>query len=32
MTLIRHSQTGALELRPWEGGSWQGLNNALHHN
>ena len=32
MTFIRHSQTGAVELRPREGGSWQGLNAALHHN
>ncbi|HET9548332.1 MAG TPA: DapH/DapD/GlmU-related protein [Desertimonas sp.] len=32
MTFIRHSQTGAVELRPREGGSWQGLNTALHHN
>ena len=32
MTFIRHSQTGAVELRPREGGSWQGLNEALHHN
>ena len=32
MTFIRHSQTGAVELRPREAGSWQGLNAALHHN
>ncbi len=32
MTFIRHSQTGAVEMRPGEGGSWQGLNEALHHN
>ena len=32
MTFLRHSQTGAVELRPREGGSWQGLNAALHHN
>ncbi len=32
VTLIRHSQTGAVELRPREGGTWQGLNAALHHN
>jgi 2,3,4,5-tetrahydropyridine-2,6-dicarboxylate N-succinyltransferase len=29
---IRHSQTGAVELRPRHGGSWTGLNAALHHN
>ncbi len=32
MTFIRHSQTGAVELRPRAGGSWTGLNAALHHN
>ena len=32
MTFIRHSQTGTVEIRPREGGSWQGLNEALHHN
>ena len=32
VTFIRHSQTGAVEIRPREGGSWQGLNAALHHN
>jgi 2,3,4,5-tetrahydropyridine-2-carboxylate N-succinyltransferase len=32
VTLIRHSQTGAVELRPRESGAWQGLNAALHHN
>jgi 2,3,4,5-tetrahydropyridine-2-carboxylate N-succinyltransferase len=32
MTFIRHSQTGAVELRPRSGGSWPGLNAALHHN
>jgi 2,3,4,5-tetrahydropyridine-2,6-dicarboxylate N-succinyltransferase len=31
MTFIRHSQTGAVELRP-RTGSWQGLNDALHRN
>jgi 2,3,4,5-tetrahydropyridine-2-carboxylate N-succinyltransferase len=31
MTFIRHSQTGAVELRPRKG-SWSGLNAALHHN
>jgi 2,3,4,5-tetrahydropyridine-2-carboxylate N-succinyltransferase len=32
VTFIRHSQTGAVELRPREAGMWQGLNAALHHN
>ena len=32
VTLIRHSQTGAVELRPRTGDAWQGLNAALHHN
>ena len=32
MTFIRHSQTGAVELRPGRGASWHGLNAALHHN
>ena len=32
MTFIRHSQTGAVELRPRTSGSWTGLNDALHHN
>lgn len=30
MMFIRHSQTGAIEARPRAGGSWQGLNAALH--
>jgi hypothetical protein len=29
---IRHSQTGAVEARPRAGGSWTGLNDALHTN
>jgi len=29
---IRHSQTGAVEARPRAGGSWTGLNEALHAN
>jgi 2,3,4,5-tetrahydropyridine-2-carboxylate N-succinyltransferase len=29
---LRHSQTGAVEIRPRAGGSWSGLNDALHHN
>jgi len=32
VTFIRHSQSGAVEVRPREGGAWQGLNAALHHN
>jgi 2,3,4,5-tetrahydropyridine-2-carboxylate N-succinyltransferase len=32
MTFIRHSQTGAVEIRPRAGGAWAGLNEALHHN
>jgi 2,3,4,5-tetrahydropyridine-2-carboxylate N-succinyltransferase len=32
VTFIRHSQTGVVELRPRTGGTWQGLNAALHHN
>ncbi|CAN5530451.1 2,3,4,5-tetrahydropyridine-2,6-dicarboxylate N-succinyltransferase [soil metagenome] len=28
----RHSQTGAIEAQPRAGGSWAGLNVALHHN
>jgi 2,3,4,5-tetrahydropyridine-2-carboxylate N-succinyltransferase len=32
VTFIRHSQTGAVELRPRAGAAWQGLNAALHHN
>jgi 2,3,4,5-tetrahydropyridine-2,6-dicarboxylate N-succinyltransferase len=32
MMFIRHSQTGAVEIRPRAGGSWAGLNDALHHN
>jgi 2,3,4,5-tetrahydropyridine-2-carboxylate N-succinyltransferase len=32
VTFIRHSQSGAVEVRPREGGAWQGLNTALHHN
>jgi 2,3,4,5-tetrahydropyridine-2-carboxylate N-succinyltransferase len=32
MMFIRHSQTGAVEARPRAGGSWQGLNAALHTN
>jgi 2,3,4,5-tetrahydropyridine-2,6-dicarboxylate N-succinyltransferase len=28
----RNSQTGAIEVVPREGGSWQGLNAALHAN
>jgi 2,3,4,5-tetrahydropyridine-2-carboxylate N-succinyltransferase len=31
VTFIRHSQSGAVELRPRQG-TWQGLNAALHHN
>jgi 2,3,4,5-tetrahydropyridine-2-carboxylate N-succinyltransferase len=32
VTFIRHSQSGAVELRTRAGGSWTGLNDALHHN
>jgi 2,3,4,5-tetrahydropyridine-2,6-dicarboxylate N-succinyltransferase len=32
MMFIRHSQTGAVEIRPRAGGSWAGLNDALHRN
>jgi 2,3,4,5-tetrahydropyridine-2-carboxylate N-succinyltransferase len=32
MMFLRHSQTGAVEIRPRAGGSWSGLNDALHHN
>jgi 2,3,4,5-tetrahydropyridine-2-carboxylate N-succinyltransferase len=32
VTFIRHSQSGAVEVRPREVGAWQGLNAALHHN
>jgi 2,3,4,5-tetrahydropyridine-2-carboxylate N-succinyltransferase len=32
MTFIQHSQTGAVEARPRAGGSWTGLNDALHVN
>lgn len=32
MMFIQHSQTGAVEARPRHGGSWAGLNAALHAN
>ena len=32
MLFIQHSQTGAVEARPRAGGSWTGLNEALHTN
>jgi 2,3,4,5-tetrahydropyridine-2-carboxylate N-succinyltransferase len=32
VTFLRNSQSGAVELRPRAGGSWTGLNAALHHN
>ncbi len=32
MTFIQHSQTGAVEARRRSGGSWTGLNDALHAN
>jgi 2,3,4,5-tetrahydropyridine-2-carboxylate N-succinyltransferase len=32
MLFLRHSQTGAVEMRPRAGGTWTGLNEALHHN
>jgi 2,3,4,5-tetrahydropyridine-2-carboxylate N-succinyltransferase len=32
MTFLRNSQSGAVEVRPRAGGSWTGLNAALHHN
>jgi 2,3,4,5-tetrahydropyridine-2-carboxylate N-succinyltransferase len=32
MMFIRHSQTGAIEARVRSGGSWTGLNEALHSN
>jgi 2,3,4,5-tetrahydropyridine-2-carboxylate N-succinyltransferase len=32
VTFLRHSQTGGVEVRPRAGGSWHGLNAALHHN
>ena len=32
MTFIRHSQTGAVEVRPRTPDRGQGLNDALHHN
>ena len=32
MMFIQHSQTGAVEARVRSGGSWTGLNEALHAN
>lgn len=32
MMFIQHSQTGAIEARVRSGGSWSGLNKALHAN
>ena len=32
MMFIQHSQTGAVEARVRSGGSWTGLNDALHAN
>jgi 2,3,4,5-tetrahydropyridine-2,6-dicarboxylate N-succinyltransferase len=32
VTFLRNSQSGAVEVRPRAGGSWTGLNAALHHN
>ena len=32
MMFIQHSQTGAVEARVRDGGSWTGLNEALHAN
>ena len=32
MMFIQHSQTGAVEAAGARGGSWTGLNDALHAN